>query len=154
MRPIRIYVDTSVFGGFFDTEFDKETKLLFDKILNGQFNLVISDLTQNELIKAPENVTNLLNNLNSYVVEVIKITDAEINLAMNYISENVVGKTSFDDCIHIAAATINNVDFLVSWNFKHIVNVMRIRGYNAVNIKNGYKTIDIRSPKDFIYYED
>ncbi len=154
MRPLRIYVDTSVFGGFFDTEFDKETKVLFDKILKGQFKLIISDLTQNELIKAPENVRNLIINLNIDDVEVIKISDEEINLATNYISENVVGKTSFDDCIHIAAATINNVDLLVSWNFKHIVNVIRIRGYNAVNIKNGYKTIDIRSPKDLIYYED
>jgi predicted nucleic acid-binding protein len=154
MRPLRIYVDTSVFGGFFDTEFDKETKVLFDKILKGQFKLIISDLTQNELIKAPENVRNLIIDLNIDDVEVIKISDEEINLATNYISENVVGKTSFDDCIHIAAATINNVDLLVSWNFKHIVNVIRIRGYNAVNIKNGYKTIDIRSPKDLIYYED
>jgi predicted nucleic acid-binding protein len=154
MRPIRIYVDTSVFGGFFDTEFDKETKVLFDKILKGEFKLIISDLTQNELIKAPENVRNLIIDLNIDDVEVIKISDEEINLAVNYISENVVGKTSLDDCIHIAAATINNVDLLVSWNFKHIVNVMRIRGYNAVNIKNGYKTIDIRSPKDLIYYED
>jgi len=154
MRPIRIYADTSVFGGFFDTEFDKETKLLFDKILKGEFKLIISDLTQNELIKAPENVRNLIMDLNIVDVEVIKISNEEINLAKSYVSENVVGKTSFDDCIHIAAATINNVDLLVSWNFKHIVNVMRIRGYNAVNIKNGYKTIDIRSPKDLIYYED
>ena len=154
MRPIRIYVDTSVFGGFFDTEFDKETKLLFNKILNGEFNLIISDLTQNELMKAPENVRNLIIDLNIKDVEVIKISNEEINLATNYVSENVVGKTSFDDCIHIATATINNVDLLVSWNFKHIVNVMRIRGYNAVNIKNGYKPIDIRSPKDLIYYED
>jgi predicted nucleic acid-binding protein len=154
MRPIRIYVDTSVFGGYFDTEFDKETKVLFDKILKGEFKLIISDLTQNELIKAPDNVRDLLLDLNIEDVEIIKVTDEEINLAMNYISENVVGKTSFDDCIHIAAATINNVDLLVSWNFKHIVNVMRIRGYNAVNLKNGYKTIDIRSPKDLIYYED
>jgi len=154
MRPIRIYADTSVFGGFFDTEFDKETKLLFDKILKGEFKLIISDLTQNELIKAPENVRNLIMDLNIMDVEVIKISNEEINLAKSYVSENVVGKTSFDDCIHIAAATINNVGLLVSWNFKHIVNVVRIRGYNAVNIKNGYKTIDIRSPKDLIYYED
>ena len=154
MRPIRIYADTSVFGGFFDTEFDKETKLLFDKILKGEFKLIISDLTQNELIKAPENVRNLIIDLNIRDVEVLKISNEEINLAKSYVSENVVGKTSFDDCIHIAAATVNNVDLLVSWNFKHIVNVMRIRGYNAVNIKNGYKTIDIRSPKDLIYYED
>lgn len=154
MRPIRIYVDTSVFGGFFDTEFDTETKILFDKILKGEFKLIISDLTQNELIKAPENVRNLMIDLNLDDVEVIKVSDEEINLANNYISENVVGKTSFDDCIHIATTTINNVDLLVSWNFKHIVNVMRIRGYNAVNIKNGYRTLDIRSPKDLIYYED
>jgi len=96
----------------------------------------------------------LIMDLNIVDVEVIKISNEEINLAKSYVSENVVGKTSFDDCIHIAAATINNVDLLVSWNFKHIVNVVRIRGYNAVNIKNGYKTIDIRSPKDLIYYED
>ena len=56
MKPLRIYVDTSVFGGFFDIEFDKETKLLFDKIFKCEFKLVISDLTQNELLKAPENV--------------------------------------------------------------------------------------------------
>jgi hypothetical protein len=128
--------------------------LLFDKTFTGEFNPVISDLTQNELFKAPENVRNLIVDLNIDGVEIIKITDEEINLAMNYISENVVGKTSLDDCIHIAAATINNVDLLVSCNFKHIVNIIRIRGYNAVNIKNGYKTIDIRSPKDLIYYED
>ncbi len=64
--------------------------------------------------------------------------------------EKVVGETSIDDCRHIACATINKVDFLVSWNFKHIVNIFRIRGYNAINIKNGYGQIDIRSPKDII----
>ena len=148
MRPIRIYADTSVFGGFFDTEFDKETKLLFDKILKGEFKLIISDLTQNELIKAPENVRNLIMDLNIVDVEVIKISNEEINLAKSYVSENVVGKTSFDDCIHIAAATINNVDLLVSWNFKHIVNLMRIKGYNSINLREGYHTLEIRTPKE------
>lgn len=54
---------------------------------------------------------------------------------------------------HRVMATINNVDILVSWNFKHIVNVLRIRGYNAVNLMHGYKSIDIRSPKEIIHYE-
>lgn len=66
----------------------------------------------------------------------------------------VVGQTSFDDCVHIALATIHKADILVSWNFKHIVNVYRIRGYNSVNLKLGYSTIEIRSPKDIIGYED
>lgn len=154
MKALKIYIDTSIIGGYFDTEFSKETKMLFDKVLKGEFKLVISDLTQNELLNAPANVRTLLLDLNIADIEIIRITDEEIQLAKNYVFEKVVGKTSLDDCIHIAAATIHHVDLLVSWNFKHIVNFIRIRGYNAVNIKSGYKSIDIRSPKDLIYYEN
>jgi len=71
-------------------------------------------------------------------------------LAEKYIKEEVVCKTHFNDCLHIAIATIHNVDILVSWNFKHIVNIYRIRGYNSVNIKLGYKTLEIRSPKEIV----
>lgn len=82
------------------------------------------------------------------------MTEEAFKLAEQYLSENVVGKTSADDCRHIATATIHKVDYLVSWNFKHIVNVFRIRGYNAVNLKNGYIQLDIRSPKEIVNYED
>jgi hypothetical protein len=58
------------------------------------------------------------------------------------------------DCRHIATATINKVDFLVSWNFKHIVNVFRIRGYNSINLRCGYSLLDIRSPKEIVNNED
>ncbi|EFK57132.1 hypothetical protein ACFU8T_07295 [Sphingobacterium spiritivorum] len=75
-------------------------------------------------------------------------------MATAYLREKVVGKTSYADCLHIALATICKADYLISWNFKYIVNVDRIRGYNAVNIKNGYKQLEIRSPRDFIKYED
>jgi hypothetical protein len=71
-----------------------------------------------------------------------------------YIAEKVVGITSLDDCRHIAIATINKVDVLASWNFKHIVNLARIKGYNAVNLKNGYSLIEIRNPKDLLKYGD
>ena len=74
-------------------------------------------------------------------------------LAIEYIKEKVVGETSVDDCRHIACATIKKVDYLVSWNFKHIVNIFRIRGYNSINIKSGYSQLDIRSPKDIIRNE-
>jgi len=86
--------------------------------------------------------------------ERIKVDDDMLTLANKYIDEKVVGQTSFDDCIHIAAATISKVDILVSWNFKHIVNVYRIRGYNAINIRSGYQSLEIRSPKEIIKYED
>ena len=83
----------------------------------------------------------------------IDVSDEAVELAKQYIHEKVVGKTSFVDCLHIALATIYHADFLVSWNFKHIVNIDRIKGYNSINIKNGYKQLEIRSPREFVRYE-
>jgi hypothetical protein len=86
--------------------------------------------------------------------EFISTDDDCIDLANQYINEGVVGPTNYADCLHIALATINKADYLLSWNFKHIVNVDRIRRYNSVNLKNGYKQLEIRSPREFITYED
>lgn len=150
----RLYIDTSVFGGFYDDEFADFTVPLFKRFDNGEFIVMFSSVTQEELENAPEKVKNLVTNLRSEFVEFIDATEEAVQLAREYISENVVGKTSFADCLHIALATIHKADFLISWNFKHIVNVQRIRGYNAINIKNGYKQLEIRSPRDFMIYED
>jgi hypothetical protein len=84
----------------------------------------------------------------------VNVTSEVESLADTYISEKVVGETSFADCAHIALATINKADILASWNFKHIVNIDRIRGYNAVNLKLGYPMIEIRTPKEIFKYED
>jgi len=150
----RFYFDTSVFGGVYDVEFDEDSAQLFEKVKLGQIICVYSDLSESELFDAPELVKNFFRDLPKKNLELVKMTEEAIALAKNYIKENVVGKTSFDDCVHIALATIYKVDILVSWNFKHIVNVYRIRGYNAVNLRLGYQTLEIRSPKDIISYEE
>jgi hypothetical protein len=111
-------------------------------------------VTQDELSNAPQNVRELVKSIKADNTEFLETTSEAIDLATEYISEKVVGQTSFADCLHIALATINRADFLVSWNFKHIVNVQRIRGYNSINIKNGYKQLEIRSPREFEKYED
>jgi len=93
--------------------------------------------------------------LHNYSIEKfnrIELTEEAILLADTYIAEKVVGKTSLEDCRHIAMATIHKVDVLASWNFKHIVNLDKIKGYNSVNLKLGYQMIEIRSPKDLINY--
>ena len=153
MKKLRIYIDTSVLGGYFDDEFNTDTKLLFDEILRGKYKLVISDLTERELVNAPDIVKTLLVDL-KIDFEVISVNQESINLAAEYINDKVVGQTSLDDCIHIATATVNKVDLLISWNFKHIVNILKIRGYNSINLRNGYSTLEIRSPKDLINYEE
>lgn len=154
MKRLTLYVDTSVIGGYFDIEFAKETQALFDNLQNSKFDIMYSSVTEDELINAPKQVRELLNEIPENLKQKVELTEDAVNLADTYISENVVGKTSREDCFHIALATINKADILVSWNFKHIVNVIRIRGYNAVNLKLGYSQIDIRSPKDIINYEN
>src|SRR5665647_126556 len=136
MKP-RLYFDTSVFGGIYDEEFEEISTLLFEKVKLGQIVCVYSDLSEAELNNAPENVRNFFLNLPKDNTEFVEVTEEAYLLADKYLAEKVVGQTSADDCRHIATATINKVDILVSWNFKHIVNIFRIRGYNSVNIRLG-----------------
>jgi predicted nucleic acid-binding protein len=150
----RIYIDTSVVGGYFDEEFAEYTIPLFDRISNGEFILLYSAATQDELEPAPPHVKELVKNLKIDYTEFLETSDEAVELANAYIAAKVVGQTSYADCLHIALATVHHADYLLSWNFKHIVNVGRITGYNSINIKMGYKQLEIRSPRDFIKYEN
>jgi predicted nucleic acid-binding protein len=150
---LRLYLDTSVFGGFFDDEFSEHTIPLFKRISKGEFILIYSTITQEELRNAPNQVKTLVTNLKTEFTEYVELHSEAVELATSYIQENVVGKTSFTDCLHIALATLSNADYLVSWNFKHIVNIQRIKGYNSVNRMKGYAQLEIRSPLEFENYE-
>jgi predicted nucleic acid-binding protein len=150
----RFYFDTSVFGGAFDKEFEEDTLHLFERVRLGKLVCIYSDLTETELINAPQRVQEYFKTLPVRFLERVVMNDEMISLATRYVDEKVVGKTSFDDCLHIAAATICKADILVSWNFKHIVNVYRIRGYNSINLRLNYSSLEIRSPKEILEYED
>ena len=147
---MKIYVDTSVVGGFYDKEFSEATKALFKKDEKGEIILVVSELLEAELLRAPEFVRTHLDNYSNKQIQRVELTEEAKNLAECYIAEQVVGATSKADCQHIAMATINKVDVLVSWNFKHIVNLKRIRGYNSVNLKLNYTMLEIRTPKEIL----
>lgn len=152
MKKQRIYLDTSVFGGYYDNEFQEFTKPLFERINGGEFKVLLSAVLQKELEPAPEKIVKLITDLKTEYTEFLDEDDEAVELATDYVAEKVVGQTSYADCLHIALATINRADLLVSWNFKHIVNIERIRGYNSINIKNGYKQLEIRSPRDLMNY--
>jgi predicted nucleic acid-binding protein len=150
----RFYLDTSVFGGVFDKGFDETTLQLFERIKMGKIICLYSELTETELVDAPARVKTFFKELPKENLEKVEINDDILALAAKYVEEKVVGQTSFDDCIHIATATFYRADILVSWNFKHIVNVYRIRGYNSINLRMNYPPLEIRSPKEIIDYEN
>jgi predicted nucleic acid-binding protein len=139
----RIYIDTSVFGGYFDKEFEKETKHFFERILEKQIMIIVSEILELELYRAPNYIQDFFEALPDNLIERVELNNEARELSEKYISEKVVGKTSRADCQHIALATINKADVLASWNFKHIVNLERIRGYNSINFREGYGSNDI-----------
>ncbi|MFO8029346.1 MAG: hypothetical protein R6U28_05765 [Cyclonatronaceae bacterium] len=116
--------------------------------------LLYSDVIDDELSSAPDDVTSFVNSIPDNRLQHINLDKEAVKLAKNYIAENVVGPSSMADCFHIAIATIQKADLLVSWNFKHIVNIERIHGYNSVNLKYGYQTLEIRNPREAFDYED
>jgi hypothetical protein len=150
----RIYIDTSVVGGYFDEEFQEDTKRFYKWFEENDIVFVISDLLDIELINAPEKVRNSLGKYDISKFERIKLSHESIVLANEYIKHKVVGISSLEDCRHIAMATFHKVDYVVSWNFKHIVNIDRIIGYNSVNLMLGYEPLEIYTPFQLLNHEN
>ncbi|MGB0454069.1 MAG: PIN domain-containing protein [Bacteriovoracaceae bacterium] len=153
MKKIRVFVDTSVFGGCFDDEFRKDSEAFFNLVRKGRFQVVVSELILEELKGAPSDVFDVFFNLPNENKEILIEGEEVFELKDAYIQAGVVTKKSENDASHIAIASIAKVDLIVSWNFKHIVHFEKIRGYNGINIIKGYQSISIHSPSEVIDYE-
>ena len=147
-RKLRVYADTSVIGGCEDDEFQEPSRWLMERCARGEMTLVLSALTLQELERAPKAVRDVLPAVRADNLEVIAITGEIRALADRYVESGALGRGMRADAQHIAAATVAGVDVLASWNFRHMVNLSRIRQYDDVNRKMGYPPVEIRSPRE------
>ena len=118
--------------------------------MTGDLVLVLSELTLRELESAPEEVRRIVGQVPPENIEALSLNAEAEELAAAYIEEGVIGPRMRADALHIALATVARVDVLVSWNFKHVVNLRRIHAFNAVNLKNGYPILEIRTPREVL----
>ena len=146
----RIYVDASVVGGCEDDEFAEHSIRLMECFIRGDFVLVVSALTVQELAAAPDKVRRHLASVPEKHIETLQLNAEARELAEAYIDDGVITGKMRADAQHIAIATVARVDVLVSWNFKHIVNLYLIHGYNSVNLRRGYPTLEIRAPREVL----
>jgi predicted nucleic acid-binding protein len=149
MKPLRVYIDTSVVGGCLEAEFRDASVELFDRFRTGRMIMVASDLLESEIRAAPFTVQAILDDPALKPASVL-VTVAADHLAERYIAGGVIGRANYHDALHVATATVHQVDVLASWDFKHIINWTRIRGYNAVNAGEGYRPLTINSPQEVI----
>jgi predicted nucleic acid-binding protein len=150
MRRLRVYADTSVFGGCFDPEFKLESRKFFDEVRQGRFTLLISNVTLAELQSAPEDVRRVLADLPADQVELVEASDETEALRQAYLEAGIVGPLSSNDAAHVAAATTSGADIVVSWNFKHIVHFEKIAGFEGVNLLRGFRSPRIYSPREVV----
>ena len=135
-------------GGCEDVEFREPSRRLIERCARDEVTLVVSAITLQELEHAPYAVREVLRAIGTEDLEVIAVTEEVRELADRYIESGALCATMRADAQHIAAATVADIDLLASWNFRHMVNLTRIRQYNEVNRRTGYAGVDIRSPME------
>lgn len=148
-EAIRVYADTSVYGGAFDKEFRAASTEFLKMSGRGRFRLVISSVLREEILPAPPRVQELFAQYEK-LAEVVVVTEAALKLQSGYLDAGIVEPQWDADALHVALATVSRCEFIVSWNFKHIVNYKRISLYNKVNVALGHAPIGIYSPLEVI----
>ena len=153
MKTLRVYADTSVWGGCFDPEFAEDSCRVIDAVKEGRVVLLVSDLLVRELEPAPEPVRALLAALPADAAEIVMLSEESEALRDAYLAAQIIGPSARNDAAHIAIATVARADAIVSWNFRHIVRLDKIKAYNQVNLANGYGILTIVSPKEVRFDE-
>jgi predicted nucleic acid-binding protein len=146
MPQVRVYMDTSVFGGTQDEEFRRQSEAVIDQVDRGRYLLLISEVTLAEPSGAPAAVQRAFFELPTEHIIQVPVSDEVERLADAYLAAGVLGQARRADALHVAAVTVARADVIVSWNFKDIVNYQRIHQFNGVNALNGYPELEVRSP--------
>ena len=153
MRPILAYADTSVYGGVFDDLYREATTRFFRQVDEGRFRLAVSPHIEEELRPAPSPIRDFFARLLTGA-QWLDSTPEVVALADAYLAEGILGPSSRMDALHVATATVHRCSVLVSWNFRHIVQLNRADSFNVVNIVHGHSPLFISTPKEVSRYAD
>ncbi len=157
MRKLKVYLDTSVINFLYAedaADYMKVTKEFFDSYLDS-YEVYISEIVLLEIERTTDTVRKKLLHsvIAQYGIEIYGEVNEEIqSLAEKYIKQGLVPQKKFDDAVHVAFATYYEFDVLLSWNFKHMANIMKQTRINAFNESEGYsKRLNLLSPMEVIY---
>jgi len=151
---VSYYLDTSIYGGYFDPEFMRHSRMLFNHLILKSIVISKSFITEIEIKAAPKIVKDLYSSIPDHLTKVIEYSDRIDQLAQAYVDHNIASKSQFADCLHVAAASVNGDYALISWDYKHILREDRIRGFNYVNRSCGLSQIYFLSPSEVLRYEN
>lgn len=150
MQKLKIYLDTSVISHLLQEDAPEkmaDTRKLWEMFKQGKYEVYLSAVTIREIqnCKEPKRSA-LFDYLGQIQYVMFDVSDEALDVAEQLIKLGILTQKSFDDCQHIGTAVVNGCDCIISWNFKHIVNIKTIRGVRAISNLKGYKPIEICNP--------
>jgi predicted nucleic acid-binding protein len=150
---MRLYLDTSVYSGVFNPGFASDSKRLIDAIHSKKCVVLISDMVIAEISRAPKHIQELVAAIPR--AQVVSLAfDVEVErLQQEYLSRKILTSRSENDAAHVAFATVFRADAIISWNFRDIVRLDKMKKYNQVNFSMGYGVLTIISPKEVAFDE-
>ena len=158
MRRLKVYLDTSVVSHLMQEDVPAkmaDTLQLWQLFLKGIYEVYVSTVTLEEISACPEPKRS---RLREYLGEIsfttLDISNDAAEVAQQIIDMGILTQKSYDDCQHIGAAVVNECDCIISWNFKHIVNIKTIRGVRAITNLKGYRPIEILNPSVLLESEE
>ena len=157
MRKLKLYLETSVWSYYYSTDLQckmEDTRAFLQVVREGKYDIYISRFVNQEINDAEEpKKIQLLNLIYKYKPAELEVTSEVYKLADKYIKTHTLPCSSHTDAMHVATASVYNLDALISWNCKHLANLNRKSRINGINIQNNYKPIDIITPMEVMYYE-
>ncbi len=150
---LKVYIDTSVFGGCFDEEFMERSLLLIEAVRSRRIIAISSEVVVAEIDLAPPHVREVLESLPGDALVQHGLSRQMIDLRNAYLEAGILGRRHVNDATHVAVATVARADAMVSWNFRHIVRLDKMRAYNKVNLQNGYGPLTIVTPREVMIDE-
>jgi len=158
MRKQKIYLETTLFNHYFDDDrgiAHESTVALFKEIAAGKYEAFTSTYVTDELEKAPSDKRDkMISLIAEYDIAVLAPTDEAVRIADLYISENIIPQKYRTDGLHIAIATVNDLEMIISMNFQHIVKRKTKIGTGNINALNGYRAVEIYAPMEVMEYEN
>jgi predicted nucleic acid-binding protein len=155
---MRLYLDTSVIGALFDSEMPQRieiTRTLLHSIIKGKHTGIISNIVLEEIERSPEEFKEkIIAEMRKIPLQIISEDEASADLLEFYEKEGFIRRGARLDLRHLAVATVNGVDAVVSWNFRDIVNIRTRRSVHSTNLRLGFPLIEIVSPEEVIGYEE
>jgi len=153
MRKPKIYLETTLFNYYFEPEREAhaDTVRLFDEIKQGKYEAFTSIAVVEELEKAPDEKRNrMIDLLKKCPITILQVSEEVKTLAIQYVAAEILPLNSLTDAQHIAAATVYEMDMIVSLNFKHIVRRKTVEMTGFFNLRAGYKPVAIYSPMEIV----